>query len=313
MTDAGLVRVSEGGISEPVRLTRLRIDLGYDGTDFSGWARQPGRRTVQGELEAALATVLRLHQPPQLTVAGRTDAGVHARGQVAHVDLPAPAIMQLDATADSNGCALHHDAERRLARSLNGVLSADVRIRGVRTAAPGFDARFSALSRRYSYRVADRFVDPLRRHDTLAYPRALDLDAMNAAGRALLGEHDFAAFCRRREGATTVRGLLTFDWTREETGVAVACVEADAFCHSMVRALVGALLAVGDGRRDVRWPASVLKSGVRESAVAVVSAHGLTLEEVSYPDDAQLATRVEQTRRLRELVPGAREDRSDSG
>ena len=289
-------------------VVRLRIDLGYDGTEFSGWARQPGRRSVQGELEAALGTVLRLPEPPQLTVAGRTDAGVHARGQVAHVDVPLALIMQIGATASVGGCAYLHDHEgsarlERLMRSLNGVLPREVRLRAVRFAPPGFDARFSALSRRYSYRVADGYLDPLRRHDTLAHPRVLDVDAMNAAALSLLGEHDFAAFCRPREGATTVRRLLAFDWLREDTGVdagvVVARVEADAFCHSMVRALVGALLAVGEGRREIGWPASVLAAEVRDSAVMVVAAHGLTLEEVRYPDDAKLAERAITTRRRR--------------
>ena len=148
--------------------------------------------------------------------------------------------------------------------------------------------------------MCDGQVDPLRRHDTLAYPRTLDLGAMNAAAAQLLGEHDFAAFCRQREGATTVRGLLAFDWARADDGVAVARVEADAFCHSMVRSLVGALLAVGDGRRPVDWPSSVLATGVRDPAVMVVAAHGLTLEEVRYPPDDRLAERDRQTRRRRD-------------
>lgn len=241
-------------------------------------------RTVQSEVETALATVLRLPAPPLLTVAGRTDAGVHARGQVAHVDVPAD----------------HRAAVARLPRSLNGVLAHDVRIKQARLAAPGFDARFSALSRRYTYRVSDGFLDPLRRHDTLAHPRPLDVETMNIAAQLLLGEHDFAAFCRRREGASTLRGLRRFDWSRDDDGVLVANVEADAFCHSMVRALVGALLAVGDGRRDVGWPASVLAGRVRDSAVTVVSAHGLTLEHVCYPDDERLATRAVATRRRRD-------------
>jgi tRNA pseudouridine38-40 synthase len=241
-------------------------------------------RTVQGELENALATVLHLDAAPQLTVAGRTDAGVHARGQVAHADLADP------------------DEPSRLARKLNGVLPTDIRVYAARPAPPGFDARFSALSRRYSYRVADGFLDPLRRHDTLPWSRPLDTDAMNVASEKLLGERDFAAFCRQREGATTVRGLLRFDWRRDDSGVAVATIEADAFCHSMVRALVGALLAVGDGRRDPSWPASVLAHRVRDSAVMVVAARGLTLEQVRYPDDAELAERARQTRQRREIT-----------
>jgi tRNA pseudouridine38-40 synthase len=267
-------------------LLRLRIDLAYDGTGFSGWAKQPRLRTVQGELEAALATLLRAPVPPQLTVAGRTDAGVHARGQVAHVDVDA--------------AALRHHQLGAVVRRLNGLLEPDVRIKAVTLAPEGFEARFAALSRRYSYRVADGWLDPLRRHDTLAHPRSLDLDAMNAAASLLLGMHDFAAFCRRRVGATTQRTLLELGWTRDDAGVAVARVVADAFCHSMVRALVGALLEVGDGRRDVGWPAVVLAGRKREDAAKVAPARGLTLEEVRYPNDDALRARTEQTRRRRD-------------
>ena len=280
-----------------VGLVRLRLDIAYDGTDFSGWASQPGRRTVQGDLEAALATVLRLDEPPRLTVAGRTDAGVHARGQVAHVDVRPEGLSAAgrDGVADRAGFA-------RLARSVNGVLAGDLSVRDIAAAPAGFDARFSAIARRYSYRVADGWLDPLRRRDTLFHPRALDLDAMNEAARALLGEHDFAAFCRRREGATTVRGLIAFEWHRDDAGVAVARVEADAFCHSMVRSLVGAVIAVGDGRFDVGWFRSLLDARARESAVHVVGPHGLTLEEVRYPDDEQLAERAQATRQRRQLL-----------
>ncbi len=265
---------------------RLRLDLRYDGTEFHGWARQPGLRTVQQVVEEALWRVLRLPEPPELTVAGRTDAGVHARGQVAHVDVPQDSWF---AAADS--------ATRRLAR----VLPPDVRIPAVGPAPDGFDARFSALWRRYSYRVCEdsALADPLRRHDTLSYDRPLDLAAMNEAGRACLGEHDFAAFCRRKEGATTVRELLRLGWSRTGPGVAVAVVSADAFCHNMVRALVGALLAVGDGSRQVGWPAAVLAARVRDPAVQVAPPQGLSLEEVRYPDPAEMAERAVATRRLR--------------
>ncbi|ACY99815.1 tRNA pseudouridine synthase A [Thermomonospora curvata DSM 43183] len=270
-------------------LVRLRLDIGYDGTDFSGWARQPDRRTVQGVIEEALGRVLRLDPPPALTVAGRTDAGVHARGQVAHVDVPERAYA-----AVSN----------RLVHRLAGLLPPDVRVWRIAVAPRGFDARFSALWRRYVYRVCDREagVDPLRRREVLWHPRPLDLDRMNEAAARLLGEHDFAAFCRRREGATTIRRLLRYEWRREEPALAAATVVADAFCHSMVRALVGALLAVGDGRREVDWPARVLAAGVRDSAVNVAPAHGLSLEEIGYPDDEEeLARRALQTRQVRTL------------
>jgi tRNA pseudouridine38-40 synthase len=273
-------------------LVRLRLDIGYDGSGFSGWARQPAQRTVQGVVEEALARVLRLDPPPDLTVAGRTDAGVHARGQVAHVAVPAAAYAGLEGT---------------LPRRLAGVLPPDVRVWRVSVAPEGFDARFSALTRRYAYRVCDEpmGLPPLRRHDTVWHPRPLDLDRMNAAAALLLGEHDFAAFCRRREGATTIRGLLRYEWAREEDHVAVATVEADAFCHSMVRALVGALLVVGDGRRPVEWPAEVLAAGVRDPGVNVAPAHGLSLEEIRYPGDEGLARRALETRRVRTLTIAA--------
>ena len=278
-------------------LLRVRLDLAYDGTDFFGWAGQPGRRTVQATLEHALGVVLRI-EPPRLTVAGRTDAGVHARGQVCHVDVTHEAWEAVPGRSSrSPGDALVH----RLA----GVLPADLRVRGATVVPAGFDARFSALWRRYAYRVTDApgGADPLRRHDTLAWPRPLDRDALAAASAGLLGEHDYAAYCRRREGATTVRTLLQLDWDRDPAGVLVATVRADAFCHSMVRSLVGALLAVGDGRRPPAWPASLLTAGERSGAVTVAPAHGLTLVEVAYPPDADLAARAAATRRRRPSCP----------
>ena len=219
-------------------LVRLRLDLSYDGSAFSGWAAQPGRRTVEGVVAAALGEALRLPGPPALTVAGRTDAGVHARGQVVHADVPTAAWA---ATADQG-------ADRVLAR-LARLLPADVRARAAGPAPDGFDARFSALWRRYSYRVCDdpAAADPVRRHETLWYFRRLDVPAMNEAALPCLGEHDFAAFCRRRPGATTVRALRRLEWRRDADGVLVAAVVADAFCHAMVRSLVGALIAVGEG------------------------------------------------------------------
>ncbi len=265
---------------------RIRLDVAYDGSGFHGWAAQPGLRTVESELATALATVLRVPRV-DLTCAGRTDSGVHARGQVVHTDLDPPP----DRAA----------VEERLARRLNGFLGDDVRVRRVVEAPDGFDARFSAVWRRYAYRVADRpeAVDPLRRGHVLVWPRPLDDVAMNAAALALLGEHDFAAFCRRREGATTIRNLVDLRWEREPDGLLVAQVRADAFCHSMVRSLVGCLMAVGEGRRDAGWAAEVLAAEQRDSAVTVAPAHGLTLEEVGYPPDTELAARVEITRARR--------------
>jgi tRNA pseudouridine38-40 synthase len=243
---------------------------------------------VQGVVEDAFATVLRQLRV-RLTCAGRTDTGVHARRQVAHADLPSE---------------VYDAAAPHLMKALSGVLPRDVRVREVREAPDGFDARFGALWRRYAYRVADTAwgVDPLRRRDVLWYRHALDLADMNRAAIDLLGEHDFAAFCRRREGATTVRSLLRLDWSREEeTGFAVATIVADAFCHSMVRSLVGALLAVGEGQRPAPWPGEVLAGAIRLPDVHVVAAHGLTLEEVCYPPEGELAARAELTRRRREL------------
>ena len=261
----------------------MRLDLAYDGTAFLGWAQQPGRRTVQGTLQDALGVLVRA-EPPRVQVAGRTDAGVHARGQVAHVDLP-------DAVA----------ADRLLLRRLNGLLPEDVRVRRVSPAPDGFDARFSALSRTYRYRVADgaEHADPLRRHDVLTWVRPLDVDVMSAACPPLLGEHDFAAYCKRREGSTTVRALLRLDWARDAEGLLVLTVRADAFCHSMVRSLVGALLAVGDGRRPPAWPGGLLTRSARADDVAVAPPHGLVLEHVAYPPDDQLLARQEITRNLR--------------
>jgi tRNA pseudouridine38-40 synthase len=265
---------------------RLRLAVSYDGAGFHGWARQPNLRTVQQAIEEALGRVLGLASLPVLTVAGRTDAGVHARGQVAHADVPS-------ASWERAG----QSATRRLAR----LLPPDVRVPAIGIAAEGFDARFSALWRRYSYRVCTdpAGTEPLRRHDTLWYPRVLDPARMNDAARPCLGEHDFAAFCRRREGATTVRELLRLEWSRPAPGIGVATVAADAFCHNMVRALVGALLSVGDGSRPVTWLAQVLAAGVRDPAVRVLPPHGLCLEEVRYPAAAELAGRARLTRRVR--------------
>ena len=267
-------------------LMRLRIDLGYDGTGFAGWATQPRQRTVQQTLADALGRVLRLPQPPLLTVAGRTDAGVHARGQVAHLD-----------TEPGAWAAAGDSALRRLSR----LLPEDVRVHRIGPAPAGFDARFSALWRRYSYRVCDdpAAADPLRRLDTLWHPRRLDVAAMNEAASRLRGEHNFAAFCRRREGATTVRELLRLEWSRPAPAIAVATVVADAFCHNMVRALMGALIRVGEGAQPTDWPARVLAAGERDPGVRVMPPHGLCLEEVGYPPDAELAGRAMATRRVR--------------
>ncbi|MFF6993784.1 tRNA pseudouridine(38-40) synthase TruA [Streptomyces sp. NPDC008313] len=272
---------------------RVRLDLSYDGREFSGWARQAaGRRTVQGEIEEALRTVTRTRETTyELTVAGRTDAGVHARGQVAHVDLPGE---------------LWAEHREKLLKRLAGRLPKDVRVWALTEAPSGFNARFSAIWRRYAYRVTDDpgGVDPLLRGHVLWHDWPLDVDAMNEAAARLVGEHDFAAYCKRREGATTIRTLQRLSLVRGDDGVITATVRADAFCHNMVRSLIGALLFVGDGHRGADWPGRVLAAGVRDSAVHVVRPHGLTLEEVGYPADELLAARNKEARNRRTL-PGA--------
>jgi tRNA pseudouridine38-40 synthase len=272
-------------------VVRVRLDLAYDGTAFSGWAAQPGRRTVAGVLAEALDRLFGPGRATGMTVAGRTDAGVHATGQVCHVDLPADSWHTLAGT---------------LVRRLAALLPADVRVRAATPVPADFDARFAALGRAYEYRVTDApyGADPLRRHDTLAWPRPLALDPMNEAAAKLVGEHDFAAYCRRKEFASTVRAVRRLDWRRDPDGVLVAAVEADAFCQAMVRSLVGALLAVGDGRRPVPWPAELLRRRERANEVVVAPPHGLTLVAVSYPaDPGMYGPRAELTRRLRAGPP----------
>ena len=273
---------------------RIRVDLAYDGTDFAGWAVQPGLRTVQGTLEQALGTVLRCPEP-RLTVAGRTDAGVHARAQVAHLDLPAGTWEAVQGRMHAPGPAL--------VRRMAGVLPHDVVVHDARPAPEGFDARFSALHRRYVYRLADApgLVDPLRRAMVVRHAFPLDVEAMALAARALLGRHDFAAYCKAREGATTIRTLQELHVERpalgDDAGLVTVTVQADAFCHSMVRSLVGALTHVGEGRRPASWPAEILAGAQRRSVVA--PAHGLTLEAVAYPPDEELAARAVTTRARR--------------
>ncbi|RYB93309.1 tRNA pseudouridine(38-40) synthase TruA [Nocardioides oleivorans] len=275
---------------------RLRIDCAYDGTDFSGWAAQPGLRTAQGTLEAALATALRVPQV-RVTVAGRTDAGVHARGQVAHLDVE-PEVVEASAGRSTEA------PPAALARRVDGILPPDLRVLRIREAPEGFDARFSAIWRRYAYRIADaqELADPLVRGHVLAWGRRLDVDAMNQASGPLVGLQDFAAFCKQREGATTVRTLLDLDWRRDDAGLVVGSVRADAFCHNMVRALVGSLIAVGEGRQPASWPAEVMAGRRRDQGVRVVHAHGLTLEEVGYPDDDELAAQATRARAKREAI-----------
>ncbi|MCB0937690.1 MAG: tRNA pseudouridine(38-40) synthase TruA [Mycobacterium sp.] len=275
---------------------RLRLDIAYDGTDFAGWAAQDGHRTVAGVLDEALSTVFRT--PVRVFGAGRTDSGVHASGQVAHLDVPADALAHAHPRRPREGEPEFLPLVRRLGR----FLPADVRVRDIGRAPAGFDARFSALRRHYAYRIslAPYGVEPHLARFVTAWPRALDVDAMAAASRDLLGLHDFAAFCRHRPGATTIRDLQRLDWSREGDLV-TARVSADAFCWSMVRSLVGALLAVGEGRREPGWCATLLGAAARSSDFAAAPARGLTLIGVDYPPDDQLAERIAVTRDLRAL------------
>jgi len=256
---------------------RLKINLAYDGTNFSGWAKQPERRTVQEEFEKAFATIIR-HECESI-VAGRTDAGVHATAQIIHVDVPESIDLS------------------DLAYRLNRLLDTDLRVLDIEVAPEGFHARFSALRRHYQYQIVDanKAINPLDRYDRASWYRPLDLARLNEASALLLGEHDFAAFCKFREGATTIRTLETFQWERKADGLLVAQVVADAFCYSMVRNLVGSAVCVAEGRFEPSWIAEMLANRERISDSMVFPAEGLTLVQVDYPNNAQLLARAAQT------------------
>jgi len=261
---------------------RLRIDIAYDGTAFFGWATQPDRRTIQDLVEEAIARISR--SDVESVVAGRTDAGVHATGQVIHVDVPEEMGIE------------------DLGYKLNRILDEDVRINGIEIAPPAFHARFSALRRYYEYRILDenKVIQPLARLNTASWYRPLDVDLMNRASALLLGTHNYAAFCKYREGATTIRTLETYQWRRDPDGVLVADVVADAFCYSMVRNLVGAIVCVADGRKDPEWITTLLEDKERVSDSLVFPARGLTLYKVDYPDAAELLERAKKTVARRE-------------
>jgi tRNA pseudouridine38-40 synthase len=261
---------------------RLRLDLSYDGTNFSGWAVQPDRRTVQQVIEDAISTVAQAKA--ETIVAGRTDAGVHATGQVIHVDIP----ESLDLSD--------------LAYKLNRILDEDIRINQIEIAPPAFHARFSALRRYYEYRILDenKVIPPLARFNSESWYRPLDLDVMNQASALLLGTHNFAAFCKFREGATTIRTLETYSWRRDNQGFLIGDVVADAFCYSMVRNLVGAIVCVADGRKDVSWITTLLEDKERVSDSLVFPGRGLTLYKVDYPSAQELLERAAKTIARRE-------------
>lgn len=281
--------------SEPTSV-RLAIRIGYDGTAYNGWALQPGLPTVQGVLEAALALLIR--RKIRTVVAGRTDAGVHARNQIAHFDLTPAEVAGLARGADLEpGMALLRRLRGLLGREHGAILVRDIWIAPI-----GFDARFSALWRRYSYRIADgpaRF-DPLTRAFTMWHKAELDVDLLNAEAASLLGRHDFLSFCKPREHSTTIRTLTEFSFERDAEGVVVAHLKADAFCHNMVRAMIGACLKVGDGSENPGWVGMRLAEAVRDSRIILADPRALVLEEVAYPLDAQeIARRAELTRTRR--------------
>ncbi len=271
---------------------RLRLDIAYDGTDFHGWARQKGDlRTVQQTIEDALSLVLR--SQVRLTVAGRTDAGVHASGQVAHTDIPDEALNQRSIEGDPG----------RLVRRLAKLLPDDVRVVDVREAPAGFDARFSALTRTYVYRVTTHPAGalPTRARDTAVWPKPIELDAVQACAEALVGLHDFAAFCRPKEHATTIRDVHRFTWAEVSPMLYEARITADAFCWNMVRALVATCLTVGEGRHARTWPRELLLLDTRSAEIPLAPARGLTLVGVDYPPEGELAARAEATRARREM------------
>lgn len=290
-------------------MPRIRLDLAYDGHAYKGWAHQPGLPTVEGVLREALATIIRREVP--VVVAGRTDAGVHARSQVVHLDL---AEEEWEALARGREGLSPQTA---MLRRLNGVLGREegaLVVHAAQQVPECFDARFSALTRTYTYRIADRLTlrDPLRRHDTAwispsrKHSGAVQLDEqlMDTEATSVLGLHDFGSYCRPREHATTIRELTEFSITRGQDGVITARITADAFCHHMVRALIGACIDVGETRRRPGWLLQRLQDPVWDERVRLAPPQGLVLEAVSYPPQDQLASRAEQTRAMRSAGPG---------
>lgn len=302
---------------------RLRLTIRYDGTDLHGWARQQDLRTVEGEIQWAFETVVQAKT--DLVVAGRTDAGVHASAQIAHVDLDE---KKLNLSSVGDAPQFDEVAAKRLQDRLNALLAtryskrlrpqieagllprhvvvkgeSDILITQINQVNQDFDARFSALQRHYCYRLADTISakDPLRRRDTWWIPfKSVDLGLMKEAARHLVGDHDFLSFCRPREGATTIRTLRQIEVSRSDCGTVAIRVAADAFCHSMVRSLVGALVEVGRQARDVQWVEQLVLQPSRSHGVPVAPARGLTLVGVTYPHPEEWAAQSLATRRRRD-------------
>lgn len=262
---------------------RLRVDLTYDGTNFSGWAKQPNQRTVQEEIEKGLSTITQTQVAT--IVAGRTDAGVHAKHQVLHVDLPQNTSIE------------------NLVFRVNQVVTDDIRVLSVQLAPKNFHARFSAITRTYQYKITDggRVTAPLERYDSTEWFRELDIDLMNTGSKLLLGKHDFFAFCKFREGGSTVKNLMKFDWHRDENGFVVAEITADSFRYNMVRNLVGAAVCVGEGRFAPEWMLKTLEDKVRISDSYVFPAKGLSLIKVEYPQPDQYLDRYKNNLSIQEF------------
>jgi tRNA pseudouridine38-40 synthase len=285
-------------MTKPVGLSvdgfsRYRIDFGYDGTDFNGFAKQPGLRTVQSELLKAIELIFGKDTKDfGMRVAGRTDAGVHAQHQVAHIDLSPAQLKRIGRNPDVAG-------------RINTALPKDIRVYSFALAPQGFDARYSAAFRRYRYRIADRAasLDPLQVRYVLELKLDLDLKQMKLAAKQMVGLHDFGAFCKPREGATTIRNLRHIKITRNKLMGNIIEIElmGDAFCHNMVRSLVGALVAVGRGRASVQDVSARVKSANRVGSFKVLGPQGLSLIEVGYPKDARLAAQAEKARSMRSL------------
>jgi tRNA pseudouridine38-40 synthase len=264
-------------------LIRIRGKISYDGKDFSGWGMQPDRRTVQGELENAISTLLRVDRVV-VQCAGRTDAGVHATAQVIHFDITEKDAMEM----------------KDLTYRINAILPEDISIQELEVTAADFDARFAALSRSYEYLIYQGQRNPLLRDRAHRSYLPLDVQEMNDASQSLIGLHDFSAFCKKREGATTIRTLMKFDWTETADGIIKVELEADAFCYSMVRGLIGAVLAIGEGKFDKAWLENYLAGREREAHVFAAPALGLTLVDVKYPDASEYAKRIAETLQVRD-------------
>jgi tRNA pseudouridine38-40 synthase len=251
---------------------RLRLDLAYDGSGFAGFARQPDQRTVQGTLEGALSRLL--GQPADTTVAGRTDRGVHALGQVVHLDVDVRVPRAQRAVS----------RPEQLATRLGRMVGPEIAVWAATRVPPDFDARFSATGRGYRYRLSDAPVlAPLARHDRWHVQDRLAIGPMRQAARGLLGEHDFAAFCKRPpEGRTTVRRLEEVAISRPQPGQVDVRLAGTAFCHNQVRAIVGCLVEIGRGRQAPGWLGEVLVSRDRSRAARVAPPQGLVLERVRY-------------------------------